>query len=109
MPISWANAERLLEELGGLEAGRLLSGKSSEALVKLTNHGMHAKIFTMSDEERADLFTLFLQLTRSRRRFGIPMLPFLAISLTKSSWWAITEMVCFISERTTFHVVDIFI
>jgi N-acetylated-alpha-linked acidic dipeptidase len=41
LPISWANAERLLEEVGSQGA---LDGKISETTVKLVNHGMF--IFT---------------------------------------------------------------
>ena len=95
LPISWANAERLLEELGGLEAGRLLSGKYSKALVKLTNHGMHAKTIRMKSANH------FLQWTQNRRRFGIHMLPFQATLRTKSSWWVITEMVRIIEQTAT--------
>jgi N-acetylated-alpha-linked acidic dipeptidase len=39
LPISFSNAERLLEEVGGLHEGRLLSGRVSETKVKLVNHG----------------------------------------------------------------------
>jgi N-acetylated-alpha-linked acidic dipeptidase len=38
LPISFSNAERLLEEVGGLHEGRLLSGRVSETKVKLVNH-----------------------------------------------------------------------
>jgi N-acetylated-alpha-linked acidic dipeptidase len=38
LPISWANAERLLEEIGN--EGRLLNGKLSKTTVKLVNHGL---------------------------------------------------------------------
>lgn len=37
LPISWANAQRLLEEL---EDGREVTGKASERKVRLVNHGM---------------------------------------------------------------------
>lgn len=40
LPISWANAQRLLEELGGVTDGRKLDGKSSATQVRLVNHGM---------------------------------------------------------------------
>ncbi|KZT29249.1 Zn-dependent exopeptidase [Neolentinus lepideus HHB14362 ss-1] len=38
LPISWANAARLLEELGGVDEGRKLDGKISSTTVKLVNH-----------------------------------------------------------------------
>ncbi len=46
LPISWKNAERLLEEIGGLYVNGTfskdvhLNGKSSNTSVKLVNHGM---------------------------------------------------------------------
>jgi hypothetical protein len=39
LPISWANAERLLQELGGTKEGRTLNGKSSDKRIRLVNHG----------------------------------------------------------------------
>lgn len=39
LPISWSNAERLLEEIGVSEDNRLLSGKVSKRVIKLVNHG----------------------------------------------------------------------
>lgn len=45
LPISWANAERLLKEIGdvytevGPNGNRKLSGKASEKEVKVVNHG----------------------------------------------------------------------
>jgi N-acetylated-alpha-linked acidic dipeptidase len=39
LPISFANAERLLEEIGGIQECRLISGRVSETTVKLVNHG----------------------------------------------------------------------
>jgi N-acetylated-alpha-linked acidic dipeptidase len=38
LPISWANAQRLLEELGGVSEGRTLNGKISDRSVHLVNH-----------------------------------------------------------------------
>ncbi|KIM91172.1 hypothetical protein PILCRDRAFT_1366 [Piloderma croceum F 1598] len=38
LPLSWANAARLLEEIGGTQEGRLLSGRVSERTIKLVNH-----------------------------------------------------------------------
>ncbi|EPQ59121.1 Zn-dependent exopeptidase [Gloeophyllum trabeum ATCC 11539] len=38
LPISWANAVRLLEEIGGVDEGRKLDGKTSRTTVKLVNH-----------------------------------------------------------------------
>jgi N-acetylated-alpha-linked acidic dipeptidase len=38
LPLSWANAARLLEEIGGIQEGRLLSGRVSERTIKLVNH-----------------------------------------------------------------------
>jgi N-acetylated-alpha-linked acidic dipeptidase len=38
LPISWANAQRLLEELGGASEGRTLNGKISDRSVHLVNH-----------------------------------------------------------------------
>ncbi|KDQ64377.1 hypothetical protein JAAARDRAFT_27999 [Jaapia argillacea MUCL 33604] len=38
LPISWANAQRLLEEIGGSNKGRELSGEVSERKIKLVNH-----------------------------------------------------------------------
>ncbi|KIM91173.1 hypothetical protein PILCRDRAFT_811678 [Piloderma croceum F 1598] len=38
LPISFANAERLLEEIGGNQEGRSLSGRVSQTKVKLVNH-----------------------------------------------------------------------
>ncbi|TFK55577.1 Zn-dependent exopeptidase [Heliocybe sulcata] len=38
LPISWANARRLLEELGGVDKGRKLTGTVSSTTVKLVNH-----------------------------------------------------------------------
>ena len=49
LPISWANAERLLEEIGDIyldsdSYGRKrLSGKVSDTLVRLVNHGKKCK------------------------------------------------------------------
>jgi N-acetylated-alpha-linked acidic dipeptidase len=40
LPISWTNAQRLLQELGGNEAGRELNGKVTENKIRLVNHGM---------------------------------------------------------------------
>lgn len=45
LPISWKNAERLLEEIGeiyfiGKNGKKILSGKSSESIIKLVNHGI---------------------------------------------------------------------
>jgi N-acetylated-alpha-linked acidic dipeptidase len=39
LPLSWENAQVLLAELGGNEAGRKADGKVSERVVKLVNHG----------------------------------------------------------------------
>jgi N-acetylated-alpha-linked acidic dipeptidase len=38
LPLSWANTVRLLEEIGGTQEGRLLSGRVSERTIKLVNH-----------------------------------------------------------------------
>ncbi|EIN10533.1 Zn-dependent exopeptidase [Punctularia strigosozonata HHB-11173 SS5] len=38
LPISWNNAKVLLEEIGGLDEGRTLSGKLSDKTIKLVNH-----------------------------------------------------------------------
>ncbi|EGO02058.1 hypothetical protein SERLA73DRAFT_177776 [Serpula lacrymans var. lacrymans S7.3] len=38
LPLSWANAQRLLAELGGVDEGRVLNGKISEKKVKLVNN-----------------------------------------------------------------------
>lgn len=55
LPISWANAERLLEEIGDIYLGsdsygrKRLSGKVSDTHVRLVNHGKkskgHAEVF----------------------------------------------------------------
>lgn len=39
LPISWTNAEVLIEELGGLDEGLKLNGRISNRTVKLVNHG----------------------------------------------------------------------
>jgi N-acetylated-alpha-linked acidic dipeptidase len=44
LPISFANAERLLEEIGGNQEGRSLSGRVSPTKVKLVNHGLSKMI-----------------------------------------------------------------
>lgn len=37
IPVSWANAQRLFEELGGLEEGFKLDGKKSNTTIRLLN------------------------------------------------------------------------
>ena len=39
LPISWANAQRLLAEIGPESKSRKLTGKSSKSTIKLVNHG----------------------------------------------------------------------
>ncbi len=40
LPISWANAQRLLEEFGsGTTGNRTMSGASSKRKIKIVNHG----------------------------------------------------------------------
>ena len=43
LPISWANAQRLLNEISSSEA-RVLDGKLSARKIKLVNHGMYQRI-----------------------------------------------------------------
>jgi N-acetylated-alpha-linked acidic dipeptidase len=40
LPISWANAKRLFEELGGVDEAREINGKVSRNKLRLVNHGM---------------------------------------------------------------------
>lgn len=39
LPLSWRNAERLLEEIGSSSENRLLNGKASKRKVRIVNHG----------------------------------------------------------------------
>lgn len=41
LPISWANAQRLLSEISHDHDARSLTGQVSETKVRLVNHGMH--------------------------------------------------------------------
>jgi N-acetylated-alpha-linked acidic dipeptidase len=48
LPISWNNAARLLEELGGVDEGRKVNGKSSEREIRLVNRGMYIYLNPMN-------------------------------------------------------------
>ena len=39
LPISWANAQRLLKEISGGDVQTALDGKTSEKKIRLVNHG----------------------------------------------------------------------
>jgi N-acetylated-alpha-linked acidic dipeptidase len=39
LPISWTNAARLFQEIGGITKGRVLNGEVSKQKVRLVNHG----------------------------------------------------------------------
>ncbi len=40
LPLSWANAQRLLLEISNDGDARILNGKTSERKIKIVNHGM---------------------------------------------------------------------
>ena len=94
LPISWANARRLLEEIGDVyledeQGNKKLTGKASQKRVRLVNHGEHDPwswqgLRLMS---RAKLITRSLP---SGTQWPIS----LGISRMKSLSLAITVMVC---------------
>jgi hypothetical protein len=53
LPISWTNAERLLEEIGSGE-GAGLTGNTSETTIKMVNHGL----FSYDNSRCGDSFNL---------------------------------------------------
>ena len=83
LPVSWANAQRLLKEIGEVEVvnkdGQVeLTGKSSKNFVRLVNHGMS------SPTDRISTLT-GRQLTQRSLPFGTLWHLSLAISKTKLS------------------------
>lgn len=71
LPISWQNAERLLEEIEelysvGKDGKKILSGKASRSRVKLVNHGQRSE----------DLFLLILLIDNCSGYEGDPDLEY---------------------------------
>lgn len=94
LPISWANARRLLEEIGDIyledeRGNKRLTGKASQKRVRLVNHGEYdqGSRWGLRLMSRAKLITRLLP-------SGIQWPLSLGISRMKSLSLAITVMVC---------------